>query len=243
MPALHYQPALVDVGRNGLYGILRSIVRYRLTKIDRSPSRTVGLYADNRKIRLERDFEASMPSLMPRRTYHSISTVTSDVPQSSVPIERIVSGGQTGVDRAALDAALLLGIPCGGWCPYGRRAEDGLIPPRYPMRETSSAAYPERTEWNVRDSNGTLILGWGRPRGGSALTARLARRYRRPLLILDLLKKPPPRAIAEWLMTNDISILNVAGPRESEAPGIHDRALAFLREALEETRATNRERS
>ena len=76
---------------------------------------------------------------------------------SAGPVE-IVSGGQTGVDRAALDVALALGLACGGWCPRGRRAEDGPLPARYPLRETPSASYPERTEWNVRDSDGTLVL-------------------------------------------------------------------------------------
>src|SRR5436305_1193025 len=82
----------------------------------------------------------------------------------------IFSGGQTGVDRAALDVALELGIPCSGWCPRGRRAEDGTIPPRYPLQETRSLAYPVRTRWNVRDSDGTLILTRGRPDRGTALT-------------------------------------------------------------------------
>src|SRR5262245_51361441 len=73
-------------------------------------------------------------------------------------ISKIVSGGQTGVDRAALDVALELGIPCGGWCPKGRLAEDGPIPERYPLKETTLRVYPQRTEWNVRDSDGTLVL-------------------------------------------------------------------------------------
>lgn len=91
---------------------------------------------------------------------------------------KIISGGQTGVDRAALDAALQLGIPCGGWCPKGRKAKDGPIPDRYPLKETESGSYPVRTEMNVRDSDGTLILTWGRPTGGTALTVRLARRHK-----------------------------------------------------------------
>src|SRR5438876_4889366 len=95
---------------------------------------------------------------------------------STVMFTNIVSGGQTGVDRAALDVALELGIPCGGWCPKGRRAEDGRIPLRYPLEETTLNIYPQRTEWNVRDSDGTLVLTTGRPEGGSALTNELARR-------------------------------------------------------------------
>lgn len=98
----------------------------------------------------------------------------------------IVSGGQTGVDRAALDVALELGFLCDGWCPRGRKAEDGPIACRYPLRETPSARLSQRTEWNVRDSDGTLILTKGRPRGGTALTIQLATRLTRPHLVLDL---------------------------------------------------------
>jgi hypothetical protein len=144
----------------------------------------------------------------------------------------VVSGGQTGVDRAALDAALALGLPCGGWCPRGRRAEDGAVPDRYPLRETPSTAYPERTEWNVRDSDGTLVLHRGRLRGGTALTLRLARRYRRPALAVDMAVPPAATAVRRWLERERIGRLNVAGPRESEQPGIHDQAAAFLREVF-----------
>src|SRR3989442_2721366 len=101
------------------------------------------------------------------------------------PVE-IVSGGQTGVDRAALDTALALGLPCGGWCPRGRRAEDGPLPTRYPLRETPSSSYPERTVWNVRDSDGTLILHRGRLSGGTALTLRLVSRHGRHSLAVVL---------------------------------------------------------
>jgi predicted Rossmann fold nucleotide-binding protein DprA/Smf involved in DNA uptake len=144
----------------------------------------------------------------------------------------IVSGGQTGVDRAALDVARELGLRCGGWCPSGRRAEDGAIPARYPLRETPSTAYPERTEWNVRDSDGTLILHRGPLRGGSALTRRLARRLGRPALAVDLSAGPIRQSVRDWIARERIATLNVAGPRESEHPGIHDQAAAFLREAL-----------
>ena len=97
-------------------------------------------------------------------------------------VEKIVSGGQTGVDRAALDVALKVGIPCGGWCPKGRKAEDGAIPDRYPLTETSSASYPVRTEKNVNDSDGTLILKVGPVTGGTARTVKAAKK----LKILDL---------------------------------------------------------
>jgi hypothetical protein len=146
-------------------------------------------------------------------------------------VERVVSGGQTGVDRAALDVALDLGIPCGGWCPAGRLAEDGAIPERYLLRETESASYPERTERNVRDSDATLILYRARMRGGTALTARLARHHGRPCLALEIAAADPD-AIGRWLAEHGVRVLNVAGPRESESPGIHAEATALLRQVL-----------
>jgi hypothetical protein len=147
------------------------------------------------------------------------------------PVNCVVSGGQTGVDRAALDVALERGLRCGGWCPRGRRAEDGPIPARYPLRETPTAEYPQRTEWNVRDSDGTLILHEGGKGRGTALTARLARSLERPLLEVDLRRADAADARA-WLAAHGIATLNVAGPRESEAPGIGTRAAAFLRALL-----------
>ena len=147
-------------------------------------------------------------------------------------IERIVSGGQTGVDRAALDAATALGIPCGGWCPRGRKAEDGWIDPRYPLRETPSADYPQRTEWNVRDSDGTLVLTRGRPSGGTALTIALARRHGRPVLVIDLEQDADPAGVQRWAERENVAVLNVAGPRESLQPGIQDEARGFFEEAL-----------
>lgn len=147
-------------------------------------------------------------------------------------VRKVVSGGQTGVDRAALDAAGDLGLARGGWCPRGRRAADGVIPAGYALVETPSAAYPERTAWNVRDSDGTLILTRGRPRGGTALTAALARRTGKPLLVVDLETEGGADGVRAWLRDNLIRVLNVAGPRESEAPGIHDQAAAFLRAVL-----------
>jgi len=148
-------------------------------------------------------------------------------------IAKLVSGGQTGVDRAALDVALRLGIPCGGWCPRGRRAEDGRIPARYPLQETPEARYPQRTEWNVRDSDGTLVLHAGARRGGTALTARVARRSGKPVLCVDLDAAPDPAAIVDWVAGRAIRVLNVAGPRESEAPGIGERAGRLLAQALD----------
>jgi hypothetical protein len=145
---------------------------------------------------------------------------------------KIISGGQTGVDRTALDAALTLGIPCGGWCPKGRKAEDGPIPDRYPLKETESTSYPVRTEMNVLDSDGTLILTWGRPTGGTALTIRLTGRHKKPSLVIDLKKPADPSSLANWLEKKQIGVLNVAGPRESEYPGISRLAFGFLLNAL-----------
>jgi len=145
---------------------------------------------------------------------------------------RVISGGQTGVDRAALDVARELEVPCGGWCPRGRRAEDGRIPESYPLRETPSASYPERTAWNVRDSDGTLIITRGRPRGGTALTVSLARRAGKPVMVANLESGANASEIRAFLLEHRIRVLNVAGPRESEAPGIHDQAAALLRELL-----------
>jgi hypothetical protein len=151
-------------------------------------------------------------------------------------IRQIVSGGQTGVDRAALDVALGLGLPCGGWCPRGRKAEDGSIPGRYPLLETPAAAYRQRTEWNVRDADGTLVLHCGQATGGTALTIRLARRRRQPLLVLDLNLDPSPSLVRDWVRDRRIRVLNVAGPRESKCAGIHRRAARFLRAALTSNR-------
>ena len=136
----------------------------------------------------------------------------------------IVSGGQSGVDRAALDAALAAGLPCGGWCPKGRAAEDGPIAPHYPLRECDSADPARRTRLNVRDSDATLNVARGALSGGTALTARHARQLGRPCLIVDLdaAEDGAARAarIAGWLREHAIRTLNVAGPRESGAPGI-----------------------
>lgn len=145
---------------------------------------------------------------------------------------RIVSGGQTGVDRAALDVALSLGIDCGGWCPRGRRAEDGPIPECYPVSETASPRYEDRTERNVLDSDGTLILTWGDLAGGTALTQELALRHERPVLVVDLDGEPDPGTVREWIASRGIATLNVAGPRESGRPGIHLAAQAFLERLL-----------
>jgi hypothetical protein len=147
-------------------------------------------------------------------------------------IARIVSGGQTGVDRAALDVALDLGIDCGGWCPAGRWAEDGRIADRYPLRETPSAELAVRTAWNVRDSDATLILLRGVPAGGTLATLEQARLLGRPVMLVDLATPVRPDEIGGRLAPRGPVVLNVAGPRESESPGIYADAHAFLTHLL-----------
>jgi Circularly permutated YpsA SLOG family len=150
-------------------------------------------------------------------------------------LAKIISGGQTGVDRAALDVAQELGIPCGGWCPKGRRAEDGTIAAKYPLTETPSEKYPQRTEWNVREADGTLVLTRGQPQGGTALTIAFANRQTKPLLVLDLSQMHEPARVGHWIATQHIHVLNIAGPRESENDGIYTQAKEFLRQALPAT--------
>ena len=145
---------------------------------------------------------------------------------------KIVSGGQTGVDRAALDAAARLGLDRGGWCPRGRRAEDGPIPRRYKLREAPVAAYAARTRLNVRDSDATLVVVSGAADPGTRLTIRLARALGRPLRVVDLDHPMSRTAMRAWLRRHRVAVLNVAGPRESRSPGIHAAALPYLVQVL-----------
>jgi len=156
------------------------------------------------------------------------------------PCLTIVSGGQTGVDRAALDVALELGLNCGGWCPRGRRAEDGPIPNRYPLHETPSPYYPVRTRCNVRDSDATLVLTRGRPDRGTKLTCVVAERLKKPLLVLDLNKPVRCNHVHKWMTDHRVCALNVAGPRESSQPGIQAQAADILRKLLQPFLASRR---
>lgn len=149
-------------------------------------------------------------------------------------LQKIISGGQTGVDRAALDAAQAHDVSVGGWCPRGRRAEDGPIPEKYPLRETPSEEYEQRTAWNVRDSDGTLIITDGVPEGGTALTMKEARRQGRTVLHVRTPDPVPVEMIRAWGEDHDIRVLNVAGPRASEVEGIYDRAHRILDAFLED---------
>ena len=148
---------------------------------------------------------------------------------------RIGSGGQTGVDRAALDAAISAGVDCGGWCPAGRRAEDGPIPDRYPLREADDEAYEVRTRRNVRDSDATLIVSDGKPAGGTGLTLRCCREEARPVLVIDAAQENPGAALqrlAAFLDRHAVRVLNVAGPRASESPKAGRYAGALLSRLL-----------
>lgn len=148
-------------------------------------------------------------------------------------IRKIISGGQTGVDRAALDVARDVGIERGGWCPKGRLAEDGPIPDEYPLQETESSVYEERTEKNVVDSDGTLILTVGRPTGGTAYTIACAQRHGKPYHVVDLEANQDPSPTRQWLESNAIAALNVAGPRLSESPLGYALAYRFLTRLLQ----------
>ncbi|MEW6766011.1 MAG: putative molybdenum carrier protein [Pseudomonadota bacterium] len=145
-------------------------------------------------------------------------------------IRKIVSGGQTGADRAALDFAIAHGIEHGGWCPAGRKAEDGPIDARYALTETEGG-YARRTRLNVRDSDGTLVLNLGELADGTLSTVNHARRMKRPCLVAQLdagLSEGLLQNIWRWLSENAIEVLNVAGPRESKRPGIYGLTFACL---------------
>lgn len=149
-------------------------------------------------------------------------------------LELIISGGQTGVDRAALDVALDRGITAGGWCPLGRRAEDGIIPDRYPLTETTRANYFDRTKKNILESDGTLILNVGQMSSGTLATYKFAKRKKPCLVIqLDEHKTGIETEIIDWLKQNNIRKLNVAGPREAKAPGINKKSYDLLTRVVE----------
>ena len=153
------------------------------------------------------------------------------------PFKKIISGGQTGVDRAALDVAIELEMPHGGWCPAGRRAEDGSLASIYQLQETSSRNYAQRTEKNVLDSCGTLILYLHQISGGTALTQRLSHTHNQPCLCLDLGatifdSTQLLKSLIDWGTNHQIVILNVAGPRASTQPEIYSMAYSFLTAAL-----------
>ncbi len=145
---------------------------------------------------------------------------------------QIISGGQTGVDRAALDFALENKIDCSGWCPKGRRAEDGPIPLSYPLRETKEFRYSERTIKNVEESQGVLVFVDGKPDKGTILALDHAEKRNMPIYIIHLTMNVEDQetGILNLLENNDISVINIVGACESNSPGIYNKTKAFLEE-------------
>ena len=147
---------------------------------------------------------------------------------------KIISGGQTGADRAALDWAIRNGVAHGGWCPKGRKAEDGPIDSSYQLKETPRADYLQRTEWNVRDSDGTVIFTMAEVlSGGSKATAKFTAKHRKPCLHLSaVMKQIAAEQLRSFLQKNRVQVLNVAGTRGSKEPAIEE----FVMEILDQLR-------
>jgi len=207
-------PQFIEIGRSAAAGRLLTVGLKVSTLDDATLLKTTIMIRNYRRLRRGRQ-EFAVPA--PTRSR----------------LRRIVSGGQTGVDRAALDAAREVGLGVGGWCPRGRRAEDGRVPDDYPLEETRTADYRERTRRNVLVADATLVLTRGAPAGGTAYTLGVARRAARPCLVVDLQAPPAIESVRAWLAANRVGTLNVAGPRESRHPGIHARARSFLRRLLD----------
>ena len=150
-------------------------------------------------------------------------------------IAKVISGGQTGADQAALDTAIALGIPHGGWVPKGRKTENGVLPDKYRLKEMPTSSYTKRTEQNVIDSEGTLIISLGPLTGGSELTHKTAMLHDRPCLHIDLGVLDPHKAVKtvrSWIARHGIKVLNIAGPRASETPNIYDMTAKLLKAIL-----------
>lgn len=140
---------------------------------------------------------------------------------------KVISGGQTGVDRGALDAAMAVGFPVGGWCPSDRASESGPIPARYPLQPLARGGYRARTLRNVLDSEGTVILAPGALSGGTLLTHKFCLEHRKPVLVLDAQKfteEQAARELSRFIEEHQVHILNVAGPRASNWSGGHQYA-------------------
>jgi len=156
-----------------------------------------------------------------------------------VTLRKIISGGQTGADRAALDWAIKRGASHGGWCPKGRKAEDGTIDQRYSLVETPSDDYSQRTEWNVRDSDATAVFSIRKElRGGSLLTVEMAEQYNKPVIHLCQQDEQANHAqeLRSFIEKFRVSALNVAGPRASDEPGVYQFVSSVLDSALGEDR-------
>lgn len=154
-----------------------------------------------------------------------------------MPVKKIISGGQTGVDRAGLDAAIELNIDHGGYVPKGRKAEDGRVPLKYEMEELTKGGYPARTKKNIESSDGTLVFCQGKPSSGTKLTIDHAEQINKPFLVLDIdavSKQTAASMIRDWVTNEGIEVMNVAGPRLSSAPIVATMAKRILIEALGE---------
>lgn len=152
-----------------------------------------------------------------------------------MPQLKIISGGQTGVDRAALDAALASNTECGGWCPEGRKAEDGKIPPHYPVIELKNAGYTKRTRQNVIDSDGTVIIYFAILSGGTEKTLLFCLEQKKPYLLIDateLSDKRTAERIQDFVTNNAIKIMNIAGPRASGEPLAYNYTLRAMTHCL-----------
>lgn len=151
-------------------------------------------------------------------------------------ITKLISGGQTGADIAALDVALRHGFPHGGWCPKGRRSLDGPIPARYMLTETPSESYLQRTEWNVRDNDVTVVFTLAAEvTGGSLRTIEFAKKHGKPCLHIAKaggFYESPAMILQRFVQGEEIKTLNVAGSRESKEPGIHEWVMQVLEDAL-----------
>ncbi len=159
------------------------------------------------------------------------------------PLKKIVSGGQTGVDRGGLDAALDAGFGCGGWCPAGRLAEDGPIPERYVMTELAGSGYEKRTRQNVLDSDGTAILYFGLLEGGTLQTRDYCVTHGKPVEAVDATRASPDEAAARigaFIARHRIEVLNVAGPRASKQPAAHDYARETIARVIAAATGTTR---
>ncbi len=153
----------------------------------------------------------------------------------SVTITRIVSGGQTGADQAALDFAIEKGITHGGWIPKGRKTEAGVLPEKYLLTEMETASYPKRTEQNVIDSDGTLIISHGKLTGGSDYTKKMAEKHGKPFVHIDadsVSLGDAVKLIWDWILENGIEVLNVAGARASKDAKIYPTTKTILQALL-----------
>lgn len=154
-------------------------------------------------------------------------------------LRQIVSGGQTGADRAALDAALKANFPCGGWCPEGRLAEDGPLSPVYPLQELPGAGYRQRTIKHIDGSDGTAIFYFTQPVGGTELTLVQCIKLHKPYQLIDCSEVSAERATAilvQFVHQNGIATLNVAGPSATRSPGIHSYVECTIGRLIETSR-------